>query len=118
VSRPRFLADHDLNEAIVNGVCRREPLVRFSRAREAGLAGRPDTEVLEYAASRGLILVSHDVNTMPAQASQRLADGRAVPGLLMVRQTLPLSIAIDQLVMIWSASEAEERAGLVTFLPL
>ena len=55
---------------------------------------------------------------MPAHATQRLAAGSPLPGLLMIRQTLPLATAIDQLVMIWSASEAEEWAGLVIFLPL
>jgi hypothetical protein len=82
------------------------------------LARRPDADVLEYAAARGLIVVSHDVNTMPAHASQRLAGGMPLPGLLMVRQTLPLSVAIEQLVMIWSASDAEEWTGLIIFLPL
>jgi hypothetical protein len=118
VSRPRFLADHDLNEAIVDGVCRREPSVEFTRAREVGLARRPDPELLEYAAARGLIVVSHDVNTMPRHASDRLSRGRSLPGLLMVRQALPLSIAIEQLVLVWSASEAEEWADVIAFLPL
>ena len=118
MSRPRFLADHDLNEAIVDGVCRREPAVEFTRAREVGLARRPDPELLEYAAALGLIVASHDVNTMPAHASERLARRLTLPGLRVVRQTLPLSIAIDQLVMVWSASEAEEWADVIEFLPL
>jgi predicted nuclease of predicted toxin-antitoxin system len=93
VSRPRFLADHDLNESIVDGVCRREPLIEFIRAREVGLAARPDPEVLHYAAQHGLIVVSHDVNTMPAHASQRLRTRQTLPGLVMVRQTLVLLAA-------------------------
>ena len=60
MSRPRFQADHDLNEAIVDGVCRREPAVEFLRARHAGLARSPDPTVLEYAAAEGFILVSHE----------------------------------------------------------
>ena len=118
MSRARFLADHNLNEAVVDGVCRREPTIEFIRAREVGLARRPDPDLLDYAAARGLIVVSHDVNTMPAHASDRLVRRQPVSGLLMVRQTLPLSIAIEQLVIIWSASEAEEWAGVITFLPL
>ena len=34
MSRPRFLADHDLNEHIIDGVLRREPAVEFLRARD------------------------------------------------------------------------------------
>ena len=118
MSRPRFLADHDLNEAIVDGVLRRDPRVEFIRARNVGLARRPDPVVLEYAAGHGLIIVSHDVNTMPAHATNRLAKGEPFPGLIMIRQSLPLADAINNLMLIWSASEAEEWAGLIIFLPL
>jgi hypothetical protein len=46
MSRPRFLADHDLNEHILDGVSRRETALAFVRARDVGLADRPDPEVL------------------------------------------------------------------------
>jgi hypothetical protein len=46
MSRPRFLADHDLNEQIVTAVLRREPALEFVRARDVGMSERPDAEVL------------------------------------------------------------------------
>jgi hypothetical protein len=49
MSRPRFLADHDLTEAIILGVIRREPAIEFRRLREVGLADRSDAHVLDYA---------------------------------------------------------------------
>src|SRR3954468_12637443 len=108
MSRPKFLADHDLNEHIVAGVIRRAPNVEFSRVREVGLHDRSDTEVLEYAVTRGFIVVSHDVNTMPAAAYERLAAGKTITGLLMVQQTSSIGPIIENLLLIWSASEAEE----------
>lgn len=118
MSRPRFLADHDLNEHIMTGVSRRETLVEFIRARDIGYSQRPDAELLEYAASEGLVIVSHDVNTMPAAAYKRLRNGDAVSGLLMVRQSDPVSPIIEDLLLIWSSSVAEEWRGQVRFLPL
>lgn len=118
MSRPRFLADHDLNEHIVDGVLRRDPAVVFARARDVGLAGRPDPEVLEFAAANGFIVVSHDVNTMSKHAFDRLTAGLPLTGLLLVRQTDPVQYAIESLLLIWSASEAEEWAGSVVFLPI
>ena len=118
MSRPRFLADHDLNEHIVQGVLRRESLVTFIRAREIGMSDRPDSELLEFAAQEGLIVVSHDVNTMPAEAFSRIEQGRPLRGLLMVQQSDPLGPIIEDMVAIWSASEAEEWANHVCFLPL
>jgi hypothetical protein len=118
MSRPRFLADHDLNEHIVTGVWRRAPALQFLRARDLGLADRPDAEVLAYAAAHEMIVVSHDVNTMPAAAYERLASGQPLAGLLMAAQTQPIGPVIDSLILIWSASEAEEWQGVVDFLPI
>lgn len=115
---PRFLADHDVNEHIVDGTIRREPRVEIVRARDLGLDGLPDSQVLAEAARLGLLVISHDVNTMPAAFYARQAAGEAVPGLLMVRQTLPVARAVESIVLIWSASDAEEWAGVVAFLPL
>ncbi|MDQ3701286.1 MAG: DUF5615 family PIN-like protein [Chloroflexota bacterium] len=118
MSRPRFLADHDLNEHIIAGVRRRQAGVAFLRVRDVGLGDRPDPEVLAYAAERGWLIISHDVNTMPAAANKRLAVGLPLAGLLLVRQTGPIADVIDCLVLIWSSSEAEEWRGQVVFLPL
>ena len=118
MSRPRFLADHDLDEHIVQGVLRREPAVVFVRARDVGIDRRPDPEVLEFAAGQGLIIVSHDTNTMVGHAYDRVAAGLPLTGLLMARQVEPIGPMIDSLLLIWGASEGEEWAGLVRFLPL
>ncbi len=61
----RFQADADLRMPIVKGVKRREPLIDFQTANEAGLEGLADPIVLKIAADEGRLLVSHDVSTMP-----------------------------------------------------
>jgi predicted nuclease of predicted toxin-antitoxin system len=80
MSRPRFLADHDLNEHIIDGVQRREPALDFIRARDVGMSDRGDAEVLVYAAQHGFIVVSHDVNTMPSHAFKLLGAAGAMSG--------------------------------------
>ena len=52
------------------------------------------------------------------QAHGRIASGEGPAGLLMVKQTQPLGAVIDSLILIWSASEAEEWRDEVHFLPL
>ena len=51
----RFLADADLNRAIVNGAVRREPSLDFMTAQAARLRGLDDPEVLALAAERRLV---------------------------------------------------------------
>jgi hypothetical protein len=118
MSRPRFLADHDLNEHIVTGVLRRAPALVWVRARDVGMSERVDAEVLAYAADQGLLVVSHDINTMPGAAYACMRAGQKMSGLLMVQQSDPVGPVIASLVLIWSASEAEEWESCVCFLPL
>lgn len=118
MSRPRFLANHDLTEAIVLGVLRREPAIEFTRLREIGLADRPDPDVLEHAAREGYLMVSHDVNTLTAFAGQRIANGLLMPGVFVMHQGESLAAVIDDLILIWTASESEEWASQVVFLPV
>ncbi len=118
MSRPRFLADNDLNDAIVVGVRRREPALEFSRLRELGLATRSDPEILEYSARQNWIVVSHDVNTMGTAARARLDARQPMNGLLLAHQRTPVSTTIESLLLIWSASDAEERSGQIGFLPI
>jgi predicted nuclease of predicted toxin-antitoxin system len=118
MSRPRLLADNDLNDAIVVGVLRREPVAEFARLRDLGMATSSDPEVLNFATREHWIVVSHDVNTMREAPATRLVMGLPMSGLLLVHQRTPVFAIIESLILIWAASEAEEWAGQIEFLPL
>ena len=118
MSRPRFLADNDLMDQIVLGLRRREPAAEMTRLREVGLANAPDSAVLEYAAQAGMIVVSHDVNTMRAAAISRIEAGLGIAGLLLVHQRSPIAETIEDLILIWIGSEAAEWQNEIEFLPL
>ena len=118
MSRPRFFADHDFNENIIQGVLRREPTIEFIRAREVGLESNPDSDILAFATQQQLIVLSHDVNTMTAAAFARMAAGHSLSGVFMVEQLDSVAPIIESLVMIAVAREAEEWADQVNFLPL
>jgi hypothetical protein len=112
----RFLADADLNKAIVNGVLRREPSVDFQSA--AGLRGMRDDQVLKLAAESQRVLVSHDVGTMATHFRAFRDAGNHSAGVFLIPQSLDIGTAIDELVLIWLASEASEWADRLEWLPL
>jgi hypothetical protein len=97
MSRPRFLADNDLNDAIVLGVLRREPSADFVRPRELRIETWPDSDIIEYAARHNWLVVSHDVNSMTAAAYDRLANGTTMNGLLLVHQRQAILPIIESL---------------------
>jgi len=118
MSTPRFLCDHDLSERIISGVERAEPLVEMIRLRERGLHQLLDDEVLALAASEGLIVVSHDANTMTAAASLRIQANQPMAGLFICPQFRHRTIIIRELLTIWGASDSEEWTNLIVHLPI
>jgi predicted nuclease of predicted toxin-antitoxin system len=113
----RFQADADLNRNIVAGVLRREPSINFQTAVAAKFEGLSDQEVLAIAAKEGRILISHDQRTMPLHFADFIVT-QISPGVLIVPKTLPISEVIDALILIWSASTADEWKNRIIFLPL
>ena len=114
--RPRFQTDEDFNQKIVAGLLRREPTVDIQTSRAAGLLGLPDPDVLAVAAREGRILLSHDRDTMPAHF-ERFIRGTASPGVLIVSQRLAVREAIEQILLVWTASGIEEWRNRIGFLP-
>jgi hypothetical protein len=96
----RFLADADLNKAILNGVLQREPSVDFQSAHAAGLRGMKDDRVLALAAANKRALVSHDVGTMPSHFRAFKDVGNHSAGVFLIPQDLDIGTAIDELVLI------------------
>src|SRR4051794_15361021 len=117
MARPRFLADEDLRFAIVAAVRRLEPAVEIVTVVEEGRSGSTDTEVLELARATGRILISHDVNTMRAEAERRIGDGRGITGLLLAAQSSKIRSIAESIVLTWAASEAEEWLDRIVYLP-
>ncbi len=114
--RPQFQADENLNAKIVAGLLRREPSLDFQTAKAANIIGLADPEVLAIAARENRILVSHDRETMPAHFSHFTEESTST-GLLIVSQKLDIREAIEQILLVWAASEAEEWINRVGYLP-
>jgi len=113
----RFQADADLNQIIVSAVTRRAPTIDFRTATAAGLAGMKDEDVLAVTTRDGRILVSHDQATMPRHFGEFIRSHRS-PGLIVVPQHLPLGEVVDDLILIWTATQAEEWTDRIAFLPV
>jgi hypothetical protein len=113
----RFQADNDLKFAIVKAVRRREPAIDFASAREAGLEGVGDPELLERAARDNRVLVSHDRRTMLNHFRNHLAAGKPSPGLLVVSQGTPIGLVVEAIVLVWAVTDPTELRDQAYHLP-
>ena len=114
----RFQADADLNKAIVTGVLRREPSIDFQTSMAARLRGLKDSEVLALSAEQKRVLISHDVGTMPAHFQSFTAPGKYSPGVFLIPQSLELGRAIEELVIVWLASDPSDWEGRLVWFPI
>jgi hypothetical protein len=115
--RIRYQADADLKLSIIQAMLPREPGLDFRNAQAANLVGLSDSEVLAVAARESRVLVSHDRRTMPHYFPTFIRT-QSSPSLLIIPQDLPMAAAIDELLLIWLASEAEEWVDRICYLPL
>jgi predicted nuclease of predicted toxin-antitoxin system len=113
----RFQADADLNAEIVAGVLRREPRIDFQSAAEANLRGVSDHEVLALAAQEHRMLVTHDRRTMPRHFADFIRHHTS-PGVFIIAQNVNVRVAIEELPLVWAASDSEEWINLIVALPL
>jgi len=115
--RVRFQADADLDGRILRGLRRVATEIDIRTAADAGLAGLEDPEVLRLAADSGRVLVSQDRRTMPAHFARFSAITHS-PGVILLREAISISTAIEELILIWSASGADEWRGRLVWIPL
>ncbi|MEH2223951.1 DUF5615 family PIN-like protein [Nostoc sp.] len=60
----RFLADENFNNQIIRGVLHRNSNIDIVRVQDVGLTEADDPTVLEWAAQKRRVVLTHDVATM------------------------------------------------------
>jgi hypothetical protein len=86
-------------------------------ATDVGFGGRPDEEILEWAAANGRVIVTLDVSTMIGYARDRVNDGRPMAGLLLMRKGLASGVWIEHLAMTAICYDPADMAGQTRFVP-
>lgn len=114
----RLAADHNFNRHIVRGLLRRNPALDIVFVQDVGLARASDPVVLEWAAQEGRVLLTHDVARMTRYAYERIETGLSMPGLVEVGRAVPISRAIEDILLLAECSSADEWQGQVLYLPL
>jgi hypothetical protein len=114
----RLVSDENFNGAIVRGLLRRHSELDLVRVQDMGLMQTPDPDILEWAASQGRVLLSHDVSTVPPAAYQRVGSGKPMPGVFIVPDRMPIGQAIDEVLFLSLEVDPGEWKDQVLYLPL
>jgi hypothetical protein len=114
----RFLADEDVDIALIRGLRLREPSIDLLDVKSSGLRGTKDSALLAIAADQDRIVITHDRKTMISYFCERLAAGLPAPGLIVIPQQVgAIGPTIEWLLQIWAAANTDEWCNRIVFGP-
>jgi hypothetical protein len=114
----RLASDENFNGDIVRGLLFRLPELDLLRVQDVGLGDAIDPVVLAWAAENDRIILTHDRATLPNFAYERVAVGKAMPGIFVINDRFPVGRAIEELVLVDTCSEASDWVNRVLYFPL
>lgn len=120
MSEIKSLLDERVNPRLRKGLKRLAPEIVVWRLGDpsAPTLGTLDPEILLWCEERGFSLVTNNRESMPVHLREHLAAGRHMPDIFTLNPNMTIGETADELVLIWGASEAEEYADQLNYLPL
>lgn len=116
----RFLLDENLSPRLKDALWRYDAAIDVLRVGDAGAPplGTLDPDILRYVEATRRFLVTDNRRSIPGHLKVHWAAGGHVWGIGWVRPQTTIGRLVEELYLIWSASEAEEWLDRVEWLPL
>jgi hypothetical protein len=116
----RFLIDEDLSLDYAKELRRHHPAIDVLRV---GAVGAPafstlDPDILLYCEQEHRALVTENRSTMPVHEQAHLAAGHHHYRIFKLRKGYSIGACLNELHLIWDASEAEEWFDQSQWIPL
>src|SRR5689334_18198547 len=113
----KLIFDENFNHKILRGLKLRIPHLDYLVAQQVVPEGTDDPTLLEWAAQNNLVLVTHDLRTIPKYAYERVEAVQSMPGIIAVSKDLTIGQAIEELSLLVECTEQSELKNLVIYLP-
>jgi predicted nuclease of predicted toxin-antitoxin system len=84
---------------------------------ELGLSRASDPEILSVADREGFIVVTHDIGSMQAAASDRWTRGETIKGLIFAPEHRTNRAIIEYIICTWITTEAHDWLNVTRFVP-
>lgn len=114
---PKFLADENFDGKAFREVKRLFSHLDFTRVQDVQLQGISDELILEWAAQRGYILLTHDVSTMTLYGYGRIASQDPFPGMVVVRRQTSIGRMVSELELLVECTRDNEWENTIWFVP-
>jgi hypothetical protein len=113
----KLASDENFDGDIMRGLRRRQPDLDIVRVQDTDLIGSPDRVILARLAAENRILLTHDRETVPNFAYDRVRAGEPMPGVFLVSDRMPKGEAIEQLLLALECVSADDCKDQVMYFP-
>jgi hypothetical protein len=115
----KFLLDEHVPLVVVTELRRLALEIEIDRIGGLGTPARgtPDPNLLLWCEEHGYSLVTHNRKSMPRHLTDHLAAGHHVPGIFVFRALPAIGDIVQNLLLVWGATDAEEHDDLLRYLP-
>jgi predicted nuclease of predicted toxin-antitoxin system len=110
-----LLADENFHGPVVSGLRQKYPEVDVVRAQDVGLQSAPDELILQWAADRQRVVLSHDQRTMPLFAYARVERGLAMSGVVIV-EVMSVGKVIEEIALLGIVGVAADMENHVRYI--
>jgi len=116
----RFLLDEHVPHAIQSQLLRLDAEIDVIAVGQplAPPKGTSDSDILAWIEKTGYILVTGNRRTIPRHVKAHYAAGHRIPGILLLRRGDNVGQVIEQLYLLWVASDAKEYMDRLLYLPM
>jgi hypothetical protein len=115
---PKFLADEHFDGKVFREITRLIPNLAIVRVQDVQLLGAKDEFILEWAASHGYVLLTHDAKTMTRHGRERMARNSGFPRMVVVRRQTSIGRMIRELEILMECTREDEWENTIWFVPL
>lgn len=114
----RYLLDENVDPVLRRELLRRVPNIIVWRVGEPGTVplGTLDPAILFWCEAYNAILVTNNRKSMPHHLRDHVAEGRHVPGILLLKENQGVAEIVEGLILVWGASLPDEYTDLILYL--
>lgn len=116
----RYLLDENVDPMIRRELQSREATMVVWRVGDltAPPYGMLDPDILVWCQQNSFVLVTNNRKSMPRHLRDHIAQGRHVPGIIIINDDMSVGDTIEQLILIWGAAKENEYRDIMLYLPL
>lgn len=119
MSTIRFLCDENVHHGLLEAIGNREPGIEITTVGgpAAPPRGSTDPELLQFAEQNQYAVLTADRSTMPVHVTEHHAAGGHTWGVFLIKNGATWTQLIEDLLLIWSESVADDWQDRLEYLP-